>query len=275
VNPKLQQLQARAEACTGDTGHGAIWLLEPSAAGKSLFGPMPLVLDLVPALERLLTPSDSEVASITFCPPPLLGALSPGKLVTLTLQVSRGFELDKFPIFPRWTAINTPYGAEGLPNPLGTVQTQAIDVAPVDGSLVARRRTKTRRVEHRTYMDVFYSYFARLSGELSVGFLAEPFAHVDILVGGRTVESTDTHRKSDYLAAFSTTLRLRKTTTYQAVYRSTPAVLPESECLPALPLGGGAMRCGTIMGNGFTITTEQETVRRPKLTHKRINRVKH
>jgi len=268
ANSNDVDLQNAAEACTGVAAHDATWLLNLTAAGQSVSRPLPLFVDVLPVLYGGQVVDNATTASVELCLQPP-SADSGNKLLELTLRVSGVFSFGKF-TDPHWTAINTPYSGEGTVDQHGAIETQAIDEGPVDGSLSAKRLTKTRKVVHKRYTDIFYSYFGKLSGELTVGPEFAPQAHVDIRVGDKNVRSSITTNRSDYAASFSEMLKLSKTTTYHAVYAKVPQPLLGATCEPTLPLGTGAMPCGTIMGNGFTVRTEDVTLTKPKLSHKRI-----
>src|SRR5215210_707919 len=269
--PSDAHLQASAEACTGELVHDTIWLLEISAGGQPLPTPVPLFVDLRDVLENGEVVDNATTALMQLCLPPPTEAPFGIKLVEATLRISGVFSFPKFRN-PRWTGINTSYDD-------ATINKQAVDAGPVDGLLSSGLLTRKRKVRHKRYTDVYYSYFARLSGQLSIGPDFEPRADVKIKVGETTVRRPVVYPVANYLGGFTETLNLSKTTAYHDVYTKAPQPLTETTCDSALPLGAGTMPCGTIMGNGFTVRTEDITVTKPKLSHKRIkhgrNRASH
>jgi hypothetical protein len=257
-------LKAAAKQCTGQEDHAAIWLLNISAAGQTP-PPVPVYVDLVTtpptsafasASVQVCLPHPSQVGfrilflnvnSAAFAPPGSTGAF-------------------------RWTALNTPYNANGTPNAAGTVETQAIDRSPVEASFSAKRVTKTRRVNHKRRIDVFYTYFARLTVSASSGGVDAGGVPVQILADGKKVAEGTTGDKG----SFSTTLSLKKTTTYSAKIARDPSALVGATCDPRLPFPGMStlIPCGTITEAGFTATTDEVTVKKPKLTVKHIKKPK-
>jgi hypothetical protein len=259
-------LRQTAKACTGTETHAAIWLLNVTAAGQSLPNPVPLFVD------PLTTPPFSAFASasIQLClPPPPLAAFQI-KLLEASLHMANAANVISPPAAPgayRWTAVNTPYKADNSVNAAGTVETQGIDASPVDPSFAAKRITKTRRVKHKRYTDIFYSYSVRLSGTVEAGGQAVGGANVDLMAGEQKLDSASTNDSG----AFTKTLKLTKTTSYHAVYTKESAALLGTSCVPPLPLAPGInMPCASVTNGGFVATTEEVRVVKPKLTHKRI-----
>jgi hypothetical protein len=267
-DPANADLQATAQACTGTKTHAAIWLLNVTAAGQSLPAPVPLFVD------PTATPPFSAFASaaIQLClPPPPLAAFQI-KLLSATLHVAGVFAPPATPGDFRWTAVNTPYKSDNSGvNALGTVETQAIDQTPLDATLSAKRKTKTRKVKHKKFTDIFYTYSAQLSGTVTAGGEGAAGANVDIMVGEDKVATATTNDSGK----FTTTLKLAKTTTYPAVYTREAQPLLGASCVPPLPLAPGLdMPCGTIMSGGLAATTDDAKVVKPKLKKKRVKNKK-
>jgi hypothetical protein len=239
-DPTNAQLMATAKACTGTETHQAIWLLNVTAAGQSLPAPVPLFLDAVS------TPPFNAFssASIQLCLPPPPAASFQIKLLEASLIVGNTLNIFSSPSGNndyRWTAINTPYSGTTA-NPAGTVETQGIESAPVTSTLGAKRVTKTRRVKHKRFTDIFYSYSARVTGTATTGSNG----------------------------AFALTLPLKKTTSYHAVFTEEASPVAGGTCVPPLPLGPATMPCASVTQGGFVETTLEKRVVKPKLTHKRV-----
>jgi len=264
-DPSNAQLQATAKQCTGVETHAAIWLLNVTAAGQSLPSPVPLFVDPTSGMT-----SAFASASIELCLPPPPVAAFQIKLLEATLHVSGVFAAPGSGSPFRWTAVNTPYAADNSVNLLGTIETQGIDATPVEGSFAAKRITKTRKVKHKAFTDIFYTYSAKLSGTVTAGGQGVGGANVDLMSGATKLTTASTNDSG----SFTKTVKLTKTTTYHAVYTTIPAPLVGASCIPPLPLGPGVMPCGTIMGPGLTVVTAEKTVTKPKLTHKRIKHKK-
>jgi hypothetical protein len=264
-------LRQTAKTCTGTEDHAAIWLLNVTAAGQSLPAPVPLFVDPVgtPPLSAFAS------ASIQLCLPPPPAASFQIKLLEASLHIGNTLNIFAPPATAgayRWTAINTPYKADNTPNAAGTVETQGIEASPVDPSFTAKRITKTRRVKHKRYTDLFFSYSVRLSGTLQAGGEAVGGANVDLFSGPTTKIDTTTTNDS---GAFTKTMKLTKTTAYHAVYLKDATVLAGGTCVPPLELLPGVdMPCPNVTSGGLTATTEEVRVVKPKLTHKRIKRKK-
>jgi len=265
-DPSNPALQATAKQCTNAEQHAAIWLLNVTAAGQSLPAPVPLFVDPVSG-----TFSPFGSVSIQLClPPPPLAAFKI-KLLEATLQIANDINLIGPPTSAgsyRWTAINTPYKGDNSVNPAGTVETQGLDGTPVDPGLTAKRITKTRRVKHKRFTDIFYTYFVRLSGTIRVG--GEPIraATVDIFADDpRPFDETGTNDGG----AFTQTYRLTRTSSYNVVYSRDAAVLAGGACVPQLELlPGVVMPCVSVSRAGFSASSEEVRVVKPKLTHRRV-----
>ena len=269
-DPTNAQLMAAAKVCTGSETHAAIWLLNVTAAGQSLPSPVPLYLD--PISTPPFGPFAS--ASIQLCLPAPPVASFQIKLLEASLHV--GNTLNIFvPASPgdyRWTAINTPYKADNTPNAAATVESQAVDAAPVGASFTAKRLTKTRRVKHKRFTDIFYTYSVRLSGTLQAGGHPVGGATVDIISGADTKVGEATTNDN---GSFTQTLKLSKTASYHAVFNKDAEPLLGASCIPPLPLIPGVdMPCASVSGPGQHATTEEQRVVKPKLTHKRIKNKK-
>ena len=168
----------------------------------------------------------------------------------------------------RWTAINTPYKADNTPNAAGTVESQAIDSSPGGAAFTAKRLTKTRRVKHKRYTDIFYTYSVRLSGGLTAGGHGAGGATVDIIAGADTKVAEATTSDGGF---FTKTLKLSKTTSYHAVFNKDPEPVLGASCVPPLPLIPGVdMPCASVTSAGQHATSEEQRVVKPKLTHRRV-----
>jgi hypothetical protein len=244
------EVKSAAQQCTGSDVHAAVWRLDRESR------PLWIFVDGIAAMPF----SDFAATSLQVCFP--FGT----KLSTATLHLGEVFQ--RFPEYrllkfgSLWTAISTPYASDtsATVDELGAVETQSFDHWLVGTTFDATRVTKTRRVRHKRFTDVYYSYFARIRGSVSAG-VGE--TAVTIFEGDRSAFDPPMLNGS-----FSTTLDLSKTTTYHAVLRRAPGVLEAWTCVPPLP----AMRCGTITIGGFNATSWDERVVRPKLVHKRIPR---
>jgi hypothetical protein len=255
-------IKATAKACTQVETHAAVWLLNVTAAGQSLPAPVPVFVDPVSTAPLNAFAS----ASIQLCLPAPPDASFQIKLLSATLHVSNVFAPPATPGEFRWTAINTPYKADKSVNLAGTVETQAIDRTPVNATIATKRTTKTRTVKHKTYKDIFYSYTATVSGQVMAGGQPASGVSVDIMSGEDKLTTVTTDNSGNYKATF----KLTKTAAYHAVASEPASALTGASCVPPLPLGPGAMPCASVTGSGFTVTTGERTVTKPKLTHKRI-----
>jgi len=261
-DPSNPDLQATAMQCTGVATHAAIWLLNVAAGGQSLPAPVPLFVD--PITSGNFAPFASSSVELCLPPPPL--ASFQIKLLDATLHTTGVYSGPSTPGTGRWTAVNTPYDADNHPNLLGTIETQALDATPVDQAFNAKRITKVRKVKHKRYTDYFYTYSVRLSGLLQAGGEAVGGANVDLMAGADKLDSTSTDDSGKY----SETMKLTKTTKFHAEATTTPNPLLGASCIPPLPLGPTTMPCGTIMDPYLTSVSEEKTVVKPKLTHKRV-----
>jgi hypothetical protein len=270
-DPSNAALKATAKQCTGTEDHAAIWLLNVTAAGQSLPNPVPLFLDpiAVPPFNAFAS------ASIQLCLPPPPAAAFQIKLLEASLLVGNTLNIFGPPSTAgayRWTAINTPYKADNTVNAAGTVETQGIETSPVDSNLTAKRITKTRRVKHKRFTDIFYSYSVRLTGSVQAGGQAAGGANYQLFAGGEDAVAEGTTNNS---GAFTKTMKLTKTTAFHAVYTREAAPLVGASCIPPLPLAPGVnMPCASVTQGGFVSTTEEQRVVKPKLTHKRIKNKK-
>jgi hypothetical protein len=266
-DPTNAQLMATAKQCTGSETHAAIWLLNVTAAGQSLPAPVPLFIDPVSVAPLNAFAS----ASIQLCLPPPPQASFQIKLLEASLLVGNTSGIFSPPSAPgtfRWTAINTPYGANNTANSAGTVETQAIEASPVNSTFTAKRITKTRRVKRKRFTDIFYTYSVRLSGTLQAGGQGVAGANVDIISGTDTKVGTAT---TNSRGAFSRTLRLTRTATYHLLYTQEGQVQSGASCVPQLFIVPNVpMPCVNVTGGGIIDTTLDRTVVKPKLTHRRV-----
>jgi hypothetical protein len=263
-DPANAQLMATAKQCTGTETHTAIWLLNVTAAGQSLPAPVPLFLD--PASGPFAAFSS---AAIQLCLPPPPAASFQIKLLEASLLVGNTLNIFSPPSTAgdyRWTAINTPYSGT-TPNLAGTVETQGIESSPVSSTFNAKLVTKTRRVKHKRYTDIFYTYSAKLTGSLRAADHTVAGASVDIMSGETKLASTETGSQG----TFTMTRPLKKTTSFHAVFNQDESAVSGGTCVPPLPLAPGVdMPCASVTQGGIEQTTTEKRVVKPKLTHKRI-----
>jgi len=258
------QAQAAATQCTGSANHTAIWILNVSAAGSTL---------AVPAYIDSPTGLPFASAAVTFCLAHPSTVVFKIRLLNATLHLPNIFAPPAAAGTYRWTGINTPWEPDTATlNAAATIETQALDSTPVDASLIGKRQTKTRTVKKKAYTDIFYTYFAKLSGSANVAGGNAASVNVDIFSGDTKITSATTG--SD--GSWSTTLKLTKTTSYRAVYTRPAAALVGATCDPRIPFPGTAVLipCGTITNGGFVATTGEVKVVKPKLMHKRIKHKK-
>ncbi len=135
-------------------------------------------------------------------------------------------------------------------------------------AFTAKRLTKTRRVKHKRYTDIFYTYSVRISGRLTAGGHAVGGATVDIIAGADTKVAEATTSDNGF---FTKTLKLSKTTSYHAVFNKDPEPVLGASCVPPLPLIPGVdMPCASVTSAGQHATSEEQRVVKPKLTHRRV-----
>lgn len=259
TDPTSPDFTAAAEVCTGQATHNAVWLLNVSAAGQPLPAPVPLFVDMVS------TPPFNAFASgsIQLCLPNPSQAAFGIKLLSATLHLPGVFTASRAGKY-FWTAIETPYNADGTVNIPGTIETQSLDRAPLSVPFSVKRIAKTRKVKRKRGTDVLFTYFTKLRGKALPGGTAAVGASVGIFAGKRKVASLKTNKKG----AFSKTLKLKRTTSYHAVLTQKTMPLVGASCQPALPL----MPCGTITQGGFTAKTKTLRVKKPKLTVKHLKK---
>jgi hypothetical protein len=257
-------LMAAATACTGTATHDAIWILNVSAAGSTL---------QVPAYVDVVAGVPFTSASVAFCLSHPSAVVFKIRLLNATLHIANVFAPPASPASYRWTAVNTPWDPDHpTVNGAATIQTQAFDRAPADGSFSATRSKKVRKVKHKKYTDYFYTYFAKVSGQVTAG--GDPAADADatLFVNG-TKGPTGT---TDASGNFSKTVKLTKTSTFSMQFARASTGLVGATCDPRLPFPGTVtlMPCGAITEGGFNVTTDEQTVTKPKLTHKRVKNKK-
>jgi hypothetical protein len=254
-------LIAAAQKCTGTATHDAIWLMNITAAGIPAT-PIPAYVDVAKA------PLTSYASlSVRLClkhpsEPPNV------KLLSVTVHLSPGVLAP--PATPgayRWTAVHVPYNpTTPVINVAEAIQTQSIDRTAVSASFAAKRVTKTRRVKTKRGITIFYTYFARLTGQASVGGQAAAGATVDILAGKNKVGTATTNSSG----SFATTVKLTKTTAFQAQFTQSAAAVSGATCIPTIPFMGTNLRCGHITQGGFTATSQTVALKKPKLTVRHI-----
>ena len=263
-DPANPTLMAAAKQCTGTETHAAIWLLNVTASGQQLPAPVPLYLDPTTAPF-----SAFASASIVLCLPPPPTATFQIKLLEASLNVGNTLGIFAPPSTAgdyRWTAINTPYNGT-TPNAAGTVETQGIESSPVASTFNAKLVTKTRRVKHKRYTDIFYTYSAKLSGSLRAGDHTIAGATVDIMSGETKLASTETGSQG----TFTMTRPLKKTTSFHAVFNQDASAVAGGACVPPLQLAPGVpMPCASVTQGGVEQTTLEKRVVKPKLTHRRV-----
>jgi hypothetical protein len=264
-DPTSTQLQAVAKQCTGANAT-VIWLLNITAAGQSLPAPVPVFVN--PITSGMTSAFASASMELCLPPPPL--ATFQIKVLQAIAHVNGVFAPPATAGEFRWTAVNTPYKADNSVNLAGTIETQAIEQRPLNATITTKRITKKRTVKKKAYTDIFYSYSARISGQVLVGGQPAGGVPVDIMSGEDKLMTTTTSTTGDY----SATLKLKKTTTYHAVATRASTPVVGASCIPPLPLGPTTMPCGNITSGAFAITTGERTVVKPKLTHKRIKHKK-
>ena len=252
------QAQTLATACTGKAAHDAIWTLNVSAAGSNL---------AVPAyVDRVTLPFAS--ASVTFCLSHPSQVVFKIRLLNATLHLANVFASPAAAGPYRWTAVATPWEATNVAtNNEATVETQAIDRTPVSASFSAKRTTKTRKVKRKGGTDIFYTYFAKLTGQARQAGQPAADASVNIMVGDKRVATTTSNANG----SFSATLKLTKTTTFRAVI-SKDSTSSTATCDPRLLFPGTTIpiTCSGVTEGGFTVTSGDVTVKKPKLTVKHI-----
>ncbi len=257
-------LQAAAQQCTGTKTHTAIWLLNVTAAGQSLPSPVPIYVDLTTTLPF----SAFASASLQLCLPHPSVAAFGIKLLSATLHVKGVLAPPATQGAFRWTAVNVPWKPDtAAVNLLGTIETQAIDPTPVTATLSAKLVTKTRKVKHGKHLDLVYSYFAKVGGQVRQGNEGAAGANVDIFAGDQKIATATTNQNG----SFSKTFKLTRTTGYHAAVSLKSSAVVGGSCTPPLPFGSSDMPCGTITTVGFTAESGSRTVKKPKLTHKRVH----
>lgn len=255
-------LQAAAEQCTGQKVHTAIWLLNVTAAGQSLPNPVPVYVDSPPLISAV------GAASLQLCLPHPTQASFGIKLLSATLHISGVFTPPATAGNFAWTGVNVPWQDSTQANLLGTVETQSVDPTPLTATISTKLVTKTRKVKHKTRTDVFYSYFAKVGGQVRRGTGGAAGVSVDIMVGDQKVATATTNQSG----SFSKTLKLSRTTGFHLVYTLAATALPGAACNPVLPLGGQNMPCANVTSGGFTVTTGERTLKKPKLTVRHIKK---
>jgi hypothetical protein len=263
TDPKLR---TAGQICTGTATHNAIWLMNISAQGIPAT-PIPAFVDRVTMAPFAAFSS----LSVRIClphptQPPNM------KLLSVTVHVSGVLAPPAAPGAYRWTAIHVPYfAAAPIVNPGASIQTQSIDRTPVDASFAVKRITKTRRVKTKRGTTIFYSYFARLSGQARIAGQGAAGATVDILAGANKAASVTTNGSG----LFTKTLRLKKTTTFQAQISQASSLVSGATCVPPIQVAPGAtLPCRKVTQGGFTATSASITLKKPKLTVKHIKKKK-
>jgi len=262
-DPTNAAVMAAAKGCTGTETHTAVWRLHVTAAGQTVPEPVRMYVDAL-AGTRFEAFASTRL-QLCLAPAPVSPVNTFGiKLLTATLHMTGIFSPPAAPGAFRWTAANVPYASDSSStvNVAGSLETQSIDPTPVAASLSAKLVTKTRRVRRATRTYIYYSYFAKLTGLARRGGQGAAGATVDIMVGDQKVATKTTNANG----SFSLTRKLTKTTTFHAVYSQQASPVSGASCQPALPFGNTVMPCGVITQGGFSATTANSTVRKPKVT---------
>lgn len=234
-----------ANPCSPGT-HGAVWLLQLEAAGRSL--PVPVYVDAIS--------SGAEAAFAQFrleacLPPPDVpeeqgGAAFGAKLLSATLQLRRGI-LTTPAARGRyvWPALFTPYAPGGRANVAATVEARSIVRLPGRLTLagaITSRRTRT----------------IRLSGTLTEDLAGLAERPIEILIGGRRAFGAVTGRGGAYSIALRRTGRGRVTSTFRARARVPARDVTATECAaPSLAPAG----CVAATASGFTVLSRAVRIR--------------
>ncbi len=253
-------LMAAATQCTGSATHAAIWILTVAAAGNSL---------QIPAYVDPLTSVPFASTQIVFCLSHPSQVVFKIRLLDATLHLSNVFAPPATPGSFRWTALSTPWNPDTPTiNAAGTIETQSIERTPVETSFNAKLVTKTKRVKHGKHLDLLYSYSAKLSGTVIAGGGTVAGANVDLFAGKKKIATLTTNGSG----AFSRTVALAMTTTYHATISQASQAVPGATCQPPIPAAPGVdVPCGTITQSGFTASTDDKTVKKPKRKRKHIH----
>lgn len=264
-DPTNAGLKAAAAQCTGVATHQAIWLLNVTAAGQSLPAPVPLYVD--PAAGTPYAAFASTV--VVLCLPHPTLATFQIKLLSATLHIAGVYTNPSTAGAYRWTAINTPWKPDTPTiNPAGTIETQSVERTPVESSFSGKLVTKTRKVKHGKHLDLVYSYSAKLSGKVTAGGDPAADASVDLFAGTKKIATLTTNSNG----SFSKTVALTKTTSFHATFSQQSQTLAGATCQPPIPAAPGVnLPCGSITQAGFSETSDTKTVKKPKLTRKRIH----
>jgi hypothetical protein len=264
-DPTNATLMAAAAQCTGVATHQAIWLLNVTAAGQSLPAPVPLYVDPTTGGPFSAFASTSTILCL---PHPSLATFKI-KLLSATLHIGSVFDNPATPGSYRWTAINTPWDpAMPTINAAGTIETQSVERTPVETSFNGKLVTKTKRVRHGKHLDLLYSYSAKLSGNVTAGGDPAADANVNLFAGTKKIATLTTNGNG----GFTKTVALKKTTTFHAAFSQESQTLVGASCQPAIPVAPGVdLPCGSITQAGFSETTGNKTVKKPKRTRKHIH----
>ncbi len=205
--------------------HQAIWLLQLSAAGQSL-QPVPMYVDATSGAETAFGSTKLQVC----LPPPDVPPGTPGRatsgvrLTDVRLTLSNIFSSAPGTSGEsRWTAVFTPYTPRvGRPNAAGSVQAQAIVRSTASVTLRARLVTTSRKVRGKRVV----SRSVRLTGSVP----GAPGARVTLLAGGRSIGQVTT----DGSGSFSKTVRITRTTSYQARVSAPAGDVTPPACTPSI-----------------------------------------
>lgn len=231
------------ETCPGSGRPDAAWRLDLSADGQPL-RPLWIGVDA--------GSSESAATSLELCAPAEL------KLVDATFRLGAVFRSvpvlsTPFKFDTMWTAIGTP--VEG-----GAVQTQSLDRWLVGTTFSAQRVRRARKVRHKRFTDVYYSYFVHLTGSQSIGCCRAQEAIVVTDRGG-VIPALFTD------GSFAVLQPLEGTTVYHAEFASDAGLLTDPwTCTFAFP----GTRCGTVTFGAVETTSWDVRVVRPKLAHRRM-----
>ncbi len=214
--------------------HQAIWLLQLSAAGSSL-APVPMYVDATSGAETAFGSTKLQVC----LPPPDVPPGTPGRATFGVRVTDVRFTVSN--IFStaagtsgelRWTAVFTPYTpGVGRPNAAGSVQAQAIVRSNAALTLRARLLTTSRKVRGKRV--VLRS--VRLTGSVP----GASGARVTLLAGGRSIGQVTT----DGSGSFSRTVRITRTTSYQARVSAPAGDVTPPTCTASIP---GVATCVSV-----------------------------
>jgi hypothetical protein len=221
-------IQGAALACTGSVSHDAVWILAVALQDQAPLN-VPAFVDLTTGAEAAFSTARIVVCFRSPYVPESEGGQPLGvKPLEATMTVNNVFT---FPFVGGdfvWTGLYIPYapGTKNV-NVLAAAESQGVASLPVSFDLSAKRIVKRVKVGKRRVK----RKFVRLSGYLSEAGLGRSGAAVNILAGGKRVARARTNVNG----FFRKTLRLKRTTRYQALATAT-AGDTSGTCNPLIPL---------------------------------------